>query len=36
MDYLIKDITLSIDGLKKIEWANKNMQVLNIIREREI
>lgn len=34
MDYLIKDITLSIDGFKKIEWANKNMQVLNIIRER--
>jgi len=34
MDYLIKDINLSNDGFKKIEWANKNMQVLNMIRER--
>lgn len=34
MDYLIKDINLSIEGLKKIEWASNEMQVLKMIKER--
>lgn len=34
MDYFIKDIKLSSDGLKKIEWASNEMPVLNKIKER--
>jgi adenosylhomocysteinase len=34
MDYLIKDINLSIEGLKKIVWASNEMQVLKMIKER--
>lgn len=34
MDYLIKDINLSMEGLKKIEWASNEMQVLKMIKER--
>lgn len=34
MDYLIKDIKLSTEGLKKIEWASNEMPVLNKIKER--
>lgn len=34
MDYLIKDIKLSTEGLKKIEWASNEMTVLNRIKER--
>lgn len=33
MDYLIKDIKLSTEGLKKIEWASNEMPVLNKIKE---
>lgn len=32
--YEIKDINLAAQGLKQIEWANKDMPVLELIRER--
>lgn len=34
MDYDIKDISLAEEGKLKIEWANKRMPVLALIRER--
>jgi len=34
MDYHIKNISLAKDGLLKIEWANREMPVLNIIKQR--
>jgi len=34
MDYHIKNINLAKDGLLKIEWANREMPVLNIIKQR--
>jgi adenosylhomocysteinase len=34
MDYHIKNVNLAKDGLLKIEWANREMPVLNIIKQR--
>jgi adenosylhomocysteinase len=34
MDYDIKDIQRAEEGMLRIEWANQNMPVLNLIRER--
>jgi adenosylhomocysteinase len=34
MDYHIKNISLAKDGVLKIEWANREMPVLNIIKQR--
>lgn len=34
IDYEVKDLSLSIAGKKRIEWAGKRMPVLNKIRER--
>ena len=34
MDYHIKNVSLAKDGLLKIEWANREMPVLNIIKQR--
>jgi adenosylhomocysteinase len=34
MDYHIKNVNLAKDGLLKIEWANREMPVLNIIKKR--
>lgn len=34
MNYDIKDINLAADGKKQIDWANKDMPVLELIRER--
>jgi len=34
MNYDIRDIKLSEKGKLRIEWANQNMPVLNLIRER--
>ncbi|MBU1743201.1 MAG: adenosylhomocysteinase, partial [Proteobacteria bacterium] len=34
MDYDIKDLSLADAGRLRIEWANRTMPVLNLIRER--
>ena len=34
LNYEVKDITLAEQGKKNIEWAQKDMPVLNSIRER--
>ncbi|HHF98082.1 MAG TPA: adenosylhomocysteinase, partial [Candidatus Aerophobetes bacterium] len=34
MDYIVKDIKLSLQGKTKIEWAFSNMKVVGKIRER--
>lgn len=36
MDYDVKDINLAEEGRKKIEWAEKDMPVLNLIKKRFI
>ncbi|MFN3567901.1 MAG: adenosylhomocysteinase, partial [Caldimicrobium sp.] len=33
MDYHVKDLSLAEEGLKLIEWAEKDMPVLRLIRE---
>src|SRR5436853_6662143 len=33
-DYDIRDVGLSIDGKRRIEWAEREMPVLRLIRER--